>query len=29
MAREEFTAFLRAEERKWVPLVRASGMNSL
>lgn len=29
MTREEFTAFLRAEERKWTPLVRASGMTSL
>jgi tripartite-type tricarboxylate transporter receptor subunit TctC len=29
MTRAEFTAFLRAEERKWVPLVRASGMTSL
>lgn len=29
MTREEFTAFLQAEERKWVPLVRASGMTSL
>lgn len=29
MERAEFTAFLRAEERKWVPLVRRSGMDSL
>ncbi|WP_170984765.1 tripartite tricarboxylate transporter substrate binding protein [Roseomonas sp. AR75] len=29
MTREEFVAFLRAEERKWAPLVKASGMDSL
>jgi hypothetical protein len=29
MTREEFVRFLRAEERKWMPLVRASGTTSL
>ncbi len=29
MDRAEFTAFLKAEDTKWGPLVRASGMNSL
>lgn len=29
MTRAEFTAFLRAEDAKWAPLVRKSGMTSL
>lgn len=29
MTRAEFTVFLRAEDTKWAPLVRKSGMTSL